>query len=142
MATELTEAAVQSLLETAHAARRRAYAPYSEFLVGAALLARDGRVYVGCNIENASFGGTVCAERVAIGTAVADGVRDFLAIAVVGGPARTGTEEPCVPCGICRQVLSEFCSPDFSVILEGREGVSVHSLASLLPSSFSMERKA
>lgn len=115
-------------------ARERAYAPYSGYAVGAALLTKDGKVYEGVNIENASFGATNCAERTAIFSAVANGEREFEAIAVAGG--RKG-EQPsnCTPCGICRQVLAEFCPPDFKVILLD----GAHRLDELLPMSFTEE---
>ena len=120
----------QELLEIAKSVRERAYAPYSSFFVGAALLCSDGSVYTGCNIENASFTPTCCAERVAIFSAVADGKREFDAIAIVGG--RDGCEEPCYPCGVCRQVMREFCSDDFKIITTDGES----SLGELLPKSF------
>lgn len=128
----------EELLRTARRARENAYAPYSGFAVGAALLAKDGRVYTGCNIENAAFTPTVCAERVAVFSALADGVRDFTAIAVVGGPAGKKTEKPCTPCGVCRQVLAEFCDADgFTVYTEDGNGAPVaRSLAALLPFAF------
>ena len=124
----------QELFALAVGARERAYAPYSGYAVGAALLTKDGKVYEGVNIENASFGATNCAERTAIFSAVANGEREFAAIAVAGG--RKG-EQPsnCTPCGICRQVLSEFCPPDFKVILLD----GAHRLDELLPMSFTEE---
>ena len=120
------------LIEKATEALENAYAPYSDFKVGAALLCENGKIYVGCNIENASYGATLCAERVAIGKAISEGKRDFLAIAVVGSG-----NDYCYPCGICRQVLSEFCSSDFKVILplENKETKEM-SLSELLPCSF------
>lgn len=124
----------QELFALAVRARERAYAPYSGYAVGAALLTKDGKVYEGVNIENASFGATNCAERTAIFSAVANGEREFEAIAVAGG--RKG-EQPsnCTPCGICRQVLTEFCPPDFKVILLD----GAHRLDELLPMSFTEE---
>ena len=113
----------EKLLELAHEARERAYAPYSHYAVGAALLTKDGRVYQGCNIENASFSATNCAERTAFFKAVYDGCYDFAAIAVVGGPAGKpvqAQDEPSGPCGVCRQVMQEFCGPDFEIHIEGR----------------------
>ena len=105
----------ETLIQLAQEAMTHAYAPYSRYCVGAALLTADGRVYQGCNIENAAFSPTVCAERSAIFKAVYDGVRDFTAIAVVGGKNRTisGTFPPC---GVCRQVLREFASPETEVL--------------------------
>ena len=119
------------LLQRAAAARGAAYAPYSGFAVGAALLCTDGTVYTGCNIENASYTPTVCAERTAVFKAVSEGNRDFSAIAIVGGTA------PCSPCGVCRQVLSEFCGADFAVVLQGENGDPIrHTLGELLPLQF------
>ncbi len=115
-----------SLLKVAWEAREHAYAPYSKFAVGAALLAADGRVFPGCNVENLSFGLTNCAERVAIGAAVAAGVREFLAVAVV---ADTGV--PISPCGACRQVLAEFGVP--RVLLANRTESLEFTLEDLLP---------
>ena len=97
---------------------RHSYAPYSHFHVGAALLCRDGRVWTGCNIENAAFGPTVCAERVAFFSAIRDGARDFERIAVVGGEEGRITSFT-YPCGVCRQVMREFCGDDFAVIVSG-----------------------
>ena len=112
-------------------ARKLAYAPYSHFRVGAALLAKDGRIFTGCNVENASYGLTVCAERVALFKAVSEGAREFLAIAVACG------EGPCAPCGACRQVLYEF-APDLLVIMADGEGKSWcrAKLSELLPHGF------
>ena len=116
-------------------ARERSYAPYSGFRVGAALLCEDGSVYRGCNIENAAFSPTVCAERVAIFKAVADGKRAFTAIAVVGGREKV---ETATPCGVCRQVLAEFCGGDFAVILvnDERGNYTETTLSALLPYAF------
>ena len=124
------------LINIAKEARERAYAPYSDFLVGAALLCTDGSVYVGCNVENASFTPTCCAERVAIFSAVADGKRDFSAIAVVGDKATQSTDVRCMPCGVCRQVMSEFSDGSLDVVLS--DG-SVLKLSELLPHAFDLE---
>lgn len=119
------------LIELAKGARERAYAPYSHFPVGAALLGRSGRVYTGCNVENASYPAGICAERCAVAKAVSEGEREFSAIAVVGD-----TEGPCAPCGICRQVLAEF-GPDIQVIMANLKGnVKVVAAADLLPGAF------
>ena len=126
----------QELMERAIAARESAYAPYSRFRVGAALLAADGRVFCGCNIENASYTPTCCAERVAFFKAVSEGVRDFCAIAIAGGKENDLTL--CTPCGVCRQVMAEFCTPDFRVIVGDGAGVFATSLGDLLPMSFSL----
>ena len=124
------------LIKTAIEARKCAYAPYSGFFVGAALLAADGRVFTGCNIENAAFTPTNCAERTAFFKAVSEGVRAFEAIAVVGGKGEEPSEF-CAPCGVCRQVMAEFCSPDFRVILGNENNQTVYTLSELLPASFS-----
>ena len=130
----------QELISLAKDARKYAYAPYSDFFVGAALLCSDGTVYTGCNIENASFTPTCCAERVAIFKAVSEGKRDFEAIAVFGG--KLLKESECYPCGVCRQVLCEFCSKDLRVIVsDGTEdGILEMTLGELLPKSFEFKR--
>lgn len=118
------------LLKMAAKAELNAYADYSGFHVGAALLGSSGQVFVGCNVENESLGLTMCAERVAIGRAVSDGVRDFVAIAVV-----TDTSEPILPCGACRQVLAEF-NPAMRIVtstIDGKRETAV--LSALLPSA-------
>jgi cytidine deaminase len=124
------------LIKTAIEARKRAYAPYSGFSVGAALLTADGRVFTGCNIENAAFTPTNCAERTAFFKAVSEGVRAFEAIAVVGGKGEEPSEF-CAPCGVCRQVMAEFCSPDFRIVLGNEKNQTVYTLSELLPASFS-----
>lgn len=127
----------KELVKKAKEAMSRAYAPYSGFHVGAALLCADGSVYLGCNIENASYSATNCAERTAIFEAVKDGKRDFEAIAVVGGK-RGDISGYVPPCGICRQVMGEFCRDDFKIIMGGIDGsYMVKTLAELLPCDFS-----
>lgn len=125
------------LMQKAIEAMEHSYSPYSGYRVGAALLCSDGRVFCGCNIENAAFSPTVCAERCAIFKAISEGARDFCAIAVVGGKAG---EKPgrAAPCGVCRQVMAEFCDADKFVIylLDGEGNVESYSLAQLLPESF------
>ena len=122
----------QELLNAALSARERAYAPYSKFLVGAAVLAKSGKIYTGCNIENASYGLTVCAERNALFSAVGAGEREFIALCVVGD-----TEAPISPCGACRQVMAEFKVP--RVILANLKGdVKEYTLEELLPYGFSL----
>ena len=126
----------EKLCELAKEAMLRAYAPYSGYQVGAALLCADGSVYQGCNIENASFTPTVCAERSAFFKAIYDGHRDFAAIAVCGGKGGSisGTFPPC---GVCRQVMREFCQDDFQILLIGaNDSVETVTLAQLLPYSF------
>lgn len=127
----------KELILQALAARELAYAPYSNFYVGAALLGKNGVVYRGCNIENSGFSGTNCAERTAVFKAVSEGVHDFEKIAVVGGPKGPVTQL-CAPCGVCRQVLSEFVDPAaFQVILAASpEEYEVYTLDQLLPLSF------
>lgn len=117
-------------------AAKNSYSPYSGFSVGAALLTDDGHVFTGCNVENASYSVTVCAERVALYTAVATGFRNFRAIAVAGG--RDGSDfGVCPPCGLCRQALAEFCGSELAVILsDGKGGIAEYSLGKLLPMSF------
>ena len=127
------------LIRLAEKARQNAYAPYSGYTVGAALLCADGTVSVGCNVENASYGATLCAERVALTRAVADGKRDFVAIAVVGGKAGRAPETFFSPCGICRQVLREFCRNDFRVLIGNGNEIVNRTLGELLPNSFSSD---
>ena len=128
-----------SLCQAANEARKKAYAPYSTCSVGAALLCRNGRIYTGCNIENASFSPTVCAERTAIFKAVSEGERDFAMIAICGGVGDS-LDRLFPPCGVCRQVMSEFCSPDMPVLLvNGKDSYSKIRLADLLPLSFGKE---
>ena len=128
------------LVNLAIEAREHAYVPYSNFAVGAALLTKDGKVYQGCNIENSSYGATNCAERTAFFTAVYQGERDFEAIAIVGGKAGEPVSELCAPCGICRQVMREFCKDDFKIFLSKGDGTVLEAtLTNLLPLSFSKE---
>lgn len=130
-----------SLIEKAIAASRIAYAPYSHYHVGAALLTADGEIYTGCNIENASFGATNCAERTAFFKAVSEGKRCFKAIAIVGeseyGEQSNQFSDYAYPCGICRQVMQEFCKPDFEIIVaKSTEDYQKYTLAQLLPNGF------
>lgn len=107
----------EPLIDTATQARRRAYAPFSRFRVGAAILADDGRIYPGCNVENRSFGGTICAERTAVTSAIVGGARSIRAVVVI-----SDTDPPAAPCGICREVLTEFADEDVPLLLVGTEG--------------------
>lgn len=127
----------QKLMTTAMEYRKRSYSPYSNYQVGAALLAKDGTVFGGCNVENAAFSPTNCAERTALFKAVSEGVTEFIAIAIVGGKA-DGPLEFCSPCGVCRQVLAEFCDfEEFLVYLgTGTEDYKGYTLKELLPYSF------
>ena len=125
----------EQLVELAKEAMSRAYAPYSGFYVGAALLCADGTVYQGCNIENAAYGPTNCAERTAFFKAVYDGHRQFQAIAICGGKGGNITGA-FPPCGVCRQVMREFCGDDFLVYLVTDTGYETRTLSQLLPDSF------
>ena len=123
------------LMQYAIDAMARAYAPYSHYQVGAALLCADGAVYQGCNIENASYSPTICAERTAFSKAVSEGQRDFVAIAICGGMNGVITSL-CTPCGVCRQVMREFCKDDFMVYMAKPDGYEARTLTQLLPDSF------
>ena len=123
------------LMCLAEDARAYSYTPYSGFAVGAALLTKSGKVYTGCNIENASYTPTICAERTAVFKAVSEGERDFAAIAIIGGPAGEQGRF-CAPCGVCRQVLREFCALDFRILLGSVDKVQAYTLKELLPTSF------
>ncbi len=126
----------KELAELALKAREGAYCPYSHFAVGAALLCKDGTVYTGCNIENAGYPATNCAERTAFFKAVSEGRREFAAIAVAGGAAGKPPEFFCAPCGVCRQVMREFCRDDFEIVLTDGKALELHTLGELLPCSF------
>lgn len=126
----------EELIRMAMQAREKAYAPYSGFLVGAALLCEDGSIYTGCNIENAAYTPTNCAERTAFFKAVSDGRRRFVAIAVVGGPARAAVDYT-TPCGVCRQVMMEFCGRKFKILCARSEkDYRSYTLEELLPEGF------
>ena len=125
-----------TLVDAARAAQQRAYAPYSRFRVGCALEAEDGRVFVGCNVENASYGLTICAERAAVCAAVAAGAQRFRRAVVV-----SDADPPAAPCGACRQVLSEF-GPDLRVDAVGPAGAVTWTIAELLPAAFGKEQLA
>ena len=125
----------EELMELAKEAMGHAYAPYSGCQVGAALLCADGTVYQGCNIENAAYGPTNCAERTAFFKAVYDGHRDFTAIAICGGKGGV-IEGYFPPCGVCRQVMREFCNDSFPVYLTDGQALTAYTLAQLLPQSF------
>ena len=134
--TNLTLEEKQELIRMALAAREKAYAPYSNFMVGAALRAKDGRVYTGCNVENASFTPTSCAERTALFKAVADGVTEFTDI-VVGSRRGEVNEQITSPCGVCRQALFEFGGPELNVIMaKTPEDFIERSMDELLPFGF------
>lgn len=123
------------LINAAVAAMKKAYSPYSGFCVGAALICKSGAVYTGCNVENSSYGACNCAERTAVFKAVSEGEREFTAIAIVGGKGGKITDF-CPPCGICRQVISEFVGENFRVLLFDGESAKTLTLSELLPHSF------
>ena len=125
----------RSLMASAVAAREYAYSPYSGYRVGAALLGKSGKLYTGCNVENVGYTPTNCAERTAVFKAVSEGEREFTAIAVVGGMGDS-IDPACTPCGVCRQVLAEFCAADMPVILGTPENLRVMTLGELLPFAF------
>lgn len=129
----------EKLCALAKEAMKNAYAPYSKFKVGAALLCSDGSIYTGCNIENASFTPTVCAERVALFKAVSEGKHEFSAIAVCGGQNGVLTEKFCHPCGVCRQALSEFCKGDFTIYVMSKGDAKEYTLSDLLPFGFEVD---
>lgn len=128
----------EALIIEAKKAREHAYTPYSHFKVGAALLTKSGKIYHGCNIENAGYTPTNCAERTAFFRAVYEGEREFERIAVVGGPEGSEAYELCAPCGVCRQVMMEFCDPEtFKIILANGKGNCLEvSLKEILPFGF------
>ena len=133
----LEKSMISKLIETAMEQLKFSYTPYSNFKVGASLLTKNGQIYTGCNIENAAYTPTNCAERTAIFKAVSEGVREFDAICIVGGKAGILTEYT-APCGVCRQVMMEFCDPDtFQIILaSGRDQYQIYTLKELLPLGF------
>ncbi len=130
----------EELIGRAVEARKNAYAEYSGFMVGAALLCSDGQIYTGCNIENRSYSLTNCAERTAFFKAVSDGKKDFTAIAIVGA-VKSGDclEDKCFPCGACLQVMSEFCSSDFKIILSDKGKPKILSFSEFMPNVFSSD---
>ncbi len=132
----MEESRIRELVKEAYEAQKMAYVPYSSFMVGAALLADNGTIYRGCNIENAAFSPTNCAERTAFFKAISEGVTDFRAIAIVGN--KKGEKESfCAPCGVCRQVMAEFCHPEkFTIILGAGEEYQIFKLKELLPLGF------
>ena len=138
---KLDESTIQTLISKAFDMLNFSYVPYSRFTVGAALLAKNGNIYTGCNIENASYGLTVCAERTAIFKAVSEGQRHIDAIAIVGAPLDDSSSDYAYPCGACRQVMSEFlpASGDIDVIVaKSTEDYKIFKLSELLPNSFNL----
>ena len=126
----------KTLIDTAFQALENAHAPYSHYRVGAALLCADGTVFQGCNVENASFGLTNCAERTAVFAAIAAGKKDFTALAIAAS-----SEPAPFPCGACRQVLSEFCGPDLPIYIKQADGYTAATLGELLPHAFDLKTK-
>ncbi len=130
---------LSQLISEALSMRKHSYAPYSHFAVGAALLTEGGRIYTGCNIENAAFGASVCAERTAIFKAVSEGERSLRAIVIAGAPQGQDPAEICPPCGTCRQVMKEFAGPDFKVILAvSEEEYKIFDMEEILPLGFGL----
>ena len=131
----------QELIREAIAARKRSYSPYSHFQVGAALLGSSGKVYTGCKIENAAYTPTNCAERTAFFKAISEGEKEFEMIAIVGGPAKSARTDYCPPCGVCRQVMAEFCDPKAFRVLMARTETDYRecSLEEVLPFGFTKE---
>ncbi|MBO4839372.1 MAG: cytidine deaminase [Lachnospiraceae bacterium] len=129
----------QELYDLSLQARENSYCPYSHFATGAALVGESGRIYLGCNVENSAFGPTNCAERTAVFKAVSEGERRFTAIAVCGAPEGKVPDKLCAPCGVCRQVLSEFVDDDFPVIMYDEElGVKAYPFREILPFRFDL----
>ena len=128
------------LYEVAERARELSYSPYSKVTVGAALLGASGKIYVGANIENASYSPTVCAERTAIFRAILEGEREFLAIAIAGGSCGEDGKDGFYPCGVCRQVMSEFFSRDTDIIIKRGNDIEIHSFSEVMPMAFTKEK--
>lgn len=139
--SSLDEIPVREMILAAMDARKKAYAPYSHYQVGAALLTRELRIYTGCNVENAAYSPGICAERVAIVKAVSEGWRKWKAIAVTGGPEGGDIRQFAFPCGICRQVMREFVNPDefFVIVAKNTEEYRIYRLSELLPEGFGPE---
>ncbi|MEE3402912.1 MAG: cytidine deaminase [Acutalibacteraceae bacterium] len=139
----MTQETITRLIQAALQVRLNSYAPYSHFQVGAALLAEDGTIYTGVNVENASYPAGICAEKTALSKAVSEGQRHFTAIAIVGGHEQENAaclQNDCLPCGVCRQFLSELCPPDMVVITaKSTTDYRIYTLNDLLPFSFSAE---
>ncbi len=125
----------KQLMQIASDMRAKSYSPYSHFAVGAALLTKSGKIYTGCNIENAGFTPTVCAERTAFFKAISEGEREFESIAIVGGK-HGEISDFCAPCGVCRQVMSEWCDDDFEIILGTPDNFKVYSFKEIVPFAF------
>lgn len=132
---------INSLVKKSILARENAYVPYSNFMVGAALMAKNGKIYTGCNLENAAYSPGICAERTAFAKAVSEGEREFCAIAVAGWAKGDTRKVQAFPCGVCRQVMREFCTGDFKIIIANGAGgdFTEHTLEELLPNGFGPE---
>ncbi|MBR5646839.1 MAG: cytidine deaminase [Treponema sp.] len=134
----------EKLIEAALKMTEFSYSPYSIFCVGAALLTKDGKIFTGCNIENAAYGPSNCAERTAFFKAVSEGYKSFDAIAIAGGPKENGIitiKDYCTPCGVCRQVMSEFCNQNFKIICaKSKDDYKIFTLGELLPESFTLDK--
>lgn len=138
MADQLSPALIHDLITAAIAARKKSYSPYSHYQVGAALLTGGGQIVTGCNIENAAYGPSNCAERTAFFKAVSEGIREFRAIAIVGSPEGDELTQYAYPCGVCRQVMMEFCDPEEFQIVVAKSGKDYRlmTLRELLPEGF------
>lgn len=138
MTDQLSPALIHDLITAAITARKKSYSPYSHYQVGAALLTGDGQIVMGCNIENAAYGPSNCAERTAFFKAVSEGIREFCAIAIVGSPEGDELTQYAYPCGVCRQVMMEFCDPEEFQIIVARSGKDYRlmTLRELLPEGF------
>lgn len=139
--SHLSQEGIKKLITAAIEARRKSYSPYSHYQVGAALLTADDKIITGCNVENAAYGPSNCAERTAFFKAVSEGIRDFSAITIVGSPEGEAITQFAYPCGVCRQVMREFCEPSqFQIIVvKSEDDYRVMTLAELLPESFGPE---
>lgn len=127
-----------NLIVVAKEARENSYSPYSNFKVGAALLTKNGKVYKGCNVENGAYSPSCCAERTAFVKAISEGDKEFDSIAIVGG--KNDTDEFCLPCGVCRQFMSEFCNNEFKIYVTNNKEIKCYTLEELLPHSFKLEK--
>ena len=138
----MNEDTIRELIDTALRMRSFSYTPYSHFNVGAALLTAEGKIYTGCNIENGTYTPTICAERTAFFKAVSEGERNFAAICIAGGPEGAEPDRLCAPCGVCRQVMLEFCGDDFPIILAvNRDDYKIFTLGEMIPLGFRLEEQ-
>lgn len=128
-----------NLIELAKYASKKAYTPYSHFNVGAALLTKNNKVYLGCNVENSNYVSGCCAEKTAFVKAISEGEKEFQAIAIYGG--KDDVNDYCLPCGSCRQVINEFCQKDFKIYVTNDKEIKCYTLDDLLPHSFKLEDK-